>query len=84
MTLMGLASAQAKAKQRSESRWSQLPWSTMRILTRSQLFVKLTACMCIIGFVALGLLEMLAQYLQLKLNYTKMDLVGSKTISWFL
>lgn len=48
----------------------------MRILGRSELFVKLAVCTGIVGFVSLGLLELLAQYLQLKLSYTKVDLVS--------
>lgn len=66
---------QAKEKQRREEARSQLPWNCLRILGRSELFIKLAVCTAITGFVSLGLLELLAQYLQLKLNYNKMDLV---------
>ena len=72
-----LPTLQAKVKQRKESRWAQAPWNCLRILGRSDLFVRLTICISIIGFVSLGLMEVLAQYLQLKLDYTKMDLVRS-------
>ena len=73
-----LPALQAKVKQRKESRWAQAPWNCLRILGRSDLFVRLTICISIIGFVSLGLMEVLAQYLQLKLDYTKMDLVRSR------
>ena len=50
-------------------------WHGLRILGRSPLFIKLTACTMVSGIVAEGVYELVSQYLQLKLGFTVVDLV---------
>ncbi|CAL8465277.1 g4812 [Coccomyxa elongata] len=47
--------------------------SGLRMLGRSPLFLKLTACVMLTGIVMEGMYELLAQYFQLKLGYTASD-----------
>ena len=47
----------------------------LRMLSRSRLFMKLTACVMLTGIVMEGMYELLAQYFQLKLGYTAQDQV---------
>ena len=47
----------------------------LRMLGRSPLFLKLTACVMLTGIVMEGMYELLAQYFQLKLGYTASDQV---------
>ena len=68
---------QARDKQAAEGRWGQAPWNCVRIIGRSSLASRIAVCVCLSGFVALGFLEMLSQYLELKLQYTKLDLVST-------
>jgi hypothetical protein len=49
--------------------------SGLRMLGRSPLFLKLTACVMLTGIVMEGMYELLAQYFQLKLGYTAADQV---------
>lgn len=49
--------------------------SGLRMLGRSPLFLKLTACVMLTGIVMEGMYELLAQYFQLKLAYTAADQV---------
>ena len=48
----------------------------LRMLARSALFVKLTACVMLTGIVMEGMYNLLGQYFQLKLEYTVQDQVG--------
>ena len=66
---------QAQEKQAVEGKWGQAPWHCVSIIRRSQLASRIAVCVCLSGFVALGFMEMLSQYLELKLQYTKLDLV---------
>lgn len=50
----------------------------LRMLARSALFVKLTICVMISGIVMEGMYNLLAQYFQLKLEYTVQDQVGAQ------
>jgi hypothetical protein len=47
----------------------------LRMLGRSGLFIKLTACVMLTGIVMEGMYELLAQYFQLKLDFTVQDQV---------
>ena len=47
----------------------------LRMLARSGLFVKLTACVMLTGICMEGMYELLGQYFQLKLGYTVQDQV---------
>ena len=71
---------QATHKQKAESRWEQAPWNSLKILLRTKLYTQLAVIVCIAGFVAQGFMELLAQYLQLKLKYGKIDLVRGSSL----
>ena len=75
---------QAREKQAAEGVWGKAPWNCIRIVSRSRLAARLSLCVCLSGFVALGFLEMLSQYLELKLDYTKLDLVSPPILSMIL
>ena len=47
------------------------------------MYTKLAVIVSIAGFVAQGFMELLAQYLQLKLKYQKLDLVRAG-LNWIL
>lgn len=51
-------------------------WHGLRILGRSSLFIKLTACTMLSGIVAEGFYELISQYLQLKLDFDVKDMVS--------
>lgn len=68
------AKAKAWEKQRQEGKWAKAPWQCLRILGRSRLATRLAVVASLAGFVALGFMEMLSQYLQIKLQYGTFDL----------
>jgi hypothetical protein len=71
-----LLGAQAKRRQGREEAGSLSGLSSgLRMLGRSPLFLKLTACVMLTGIVMEGMYELLAQYFQLKLAYTAQDQV---------
>jgi hypothetical protein len=70
---------QAWEKQRQEGKWAKAPWQCLRILGRSRLATRLAVVASLAGFVALGFMEMLSQYLQIKLQYGTFDLVSATT-----
>lgn len=74
-----LLAAQARREQEGGikggmSAWQR--WSSMRILLRSQLFKRLTVVYMLTGIVSQGLMELLTQYLQIKLSFNTKDQVG--------
>ncbi|KAK9855166.1 hypothetical protein WJX84_009416 [Apatococcus fuscideae] len=48
-------------------------WRALKILGRSQLFIRLTLCVMISGVVAEGIFDLLIQYLQLKVGFNIQD-----------
>lgn len=71
------AGAQAKRRQGREEAGPLSGLSSgLRMLGRSPLFLKLTACVMLTGIVMEGMYELLAQYFQLKLGYTAADQVS--------
>ena len=51
-------------------------WRALKILGRSQLFIRLTLCVMISGVVAEGIFDLLIQYLQLKVGFNIQDQVS--------
>ncbi len=76
-----LLGAQAKRRQGREEAGSLSGLSSgLRMLGRSPLFLKLTACVMLTGIVMEGMYELLAQYFQLKLGYTAADQVSPSPV----
>lgn len=73
MSVFWCAQAREQMRVQPQSRSEAGAFEGLRMLARSRLFMKLTACVMLTGIVMEGMYELLGQYFQLKLHYTTAD-----------
>ena len=73
---------QARIRQQQETWRSNMPWKCFSLMGRTSLYIQLAAICAMGAFVQYGINTVLGQYLELKLQFTKANLVLSAFFAW--